>query len=148
MSISEILSGRALNQTNNLQVSNQQRRTEFQQLAQNLQSGDLGAARQVFTLATNGPSGTAIADLQLSRDLRTLGEALQSGNLAGARTAYAALQQDAQHSNVSLQVPHHHHHGGEIGRRAPLTTRSSASGAPEPAVNAMSDALQLLSLAA
>src|ERR1700674_4364328 len=49
MSVSAIFPSSALNQANNLQNANQQQRTEFQQLTQALQSGNLTRARDAYS---------------------------------------------------------------------------------------------------
>ena len=49
MSVSAILPSTTLNQAYNLQTPNQQQRTEFQQLTQALQSGNLAGARQAYS---------------------------------------------------------------------------------------------------
>lgn len=77
----------------------QQRRQNFEALAQALQSNDLTAAKQAYTaLAQSIPSG---AD-QPNNPFAQIGQALQSNDLASAQNAFAALQ--ARHK-------HHHHHG-------------------------------------
>ncbi|HZR58299.1 MAG TPA: hypothetical protein VFA74_15600 [Terriglobales bacterium] len=121
MSISAI-SSNAQTQNNLLQILLQQSKTQFQKLAQDLQSGNLTGAQQDFTQlsaapkSTNGiesnssnaglPAGTT---LQINQDLSTLGSDLQSGNLSGAQQAYASLQQDLNASASAGQVHHHHH---------------------------------------
>jgi hypothetical protein len=112
MTVSAIFPSSELNQTNNLQSANQQRRTEFQQLAQALQSGNLTSAQQVLGALTKSAASSGIQNIHLTQDLNTLGVALQSGDLAGARAAYTSVQQGVQNSNP--MVAHHHrpHHGG------------------------------------
>ena len=98
MSVSAILPSTTLNQAYNLQTPNQQQRTEFQQLTQALQSGNLSSAQQAFGALTNKASNSGLLSVQLSQDLSKLGSALQSGNLAGARQAYSSVQQNLQSS--------------------------------------------------
>jgi hypothetical protein len=50
MNISAILPSSTLNQANHTQNTNQQQRTEFQQLAKALQSGNLITAQQSLAL--------------------------------------------------------------------------------------------------
>ncbi len=112
MSVSAIFPSSALNQANNVQNTNQQRRTEFQQLTQALRSGDLTNAQQAFGALAKSATSSGIESVQLTQDLNALGAALQSGDLAGARDAYSSVQRGLQNSNS--MVAHHHrpHHGG------------------------------------
>ena len=112
MSVSAILPSSAQNQVNNLQNANQQRRTEFQQLTQALQFGNLSIAQQAFSALTKSATSSGVPTVQLTKDLNALGSALQSGNLAGARDAYSAVQQNLR--NLNPLAAHHHrpHHGG------------------------------------
>ena len=112
MSVSAIFPGSTVAQAGNLQVTNQQRRTEFQQLTQALQSGNLTNAQQAFGALAKSATSSGLQSERLTQDLNTLGRALQSGDLAGARDAYSSVQQGLQNSNS--MVAHHHrpHHGG------------------------------------
>jgi hypothetical protein len=114
MSVSAILPSTTLNQAYNLQTPNQQQRTEFQQLTQALQSGNLSSAQQAFGALANNASNSGLLSVQMSQDLSKLGSALQSGNLAGARQAYSSVQQNLQSS--APMAAHHHrpHHGGSV----------------------------------
>ncbi len=94
---------------------------EFQQLGQDLQSGNLAQAQSDFaalqpssgqSTATSNPqtnaSPIATAFQQLSQDL-------QSGNLTAAQQDYSTIQQDFQQqsaSGASGHAHHHHHHSG------------------------------------
>ena len=132
MSISAVSSNVTAYQTNT-QNSFQQRRADFQQLAQALQSGDLSGAQQAFAAlqqagsssGTQGqgspPSGQ---NNPLASDLSTLGQALQSGDLSSAQKAFATLQQDMQGMR---QAHHHHHHGGVQGAAASVVSGLSAT---------------------
>jgi hypothetical protein len=91
---------------------NQQQRTEFQQLTQGLQSGNLSSAQQAFGALTNNASNSGLLSMQLSRDRSKLGSALQSGNLAGARQAYSSVQQNLQSSPPMAAHDHRPHYGG------------------------------------
>jgi hypothetical protein len=112
MSVSAISSGNALNQVNMLQNTNQQRRAEFQQLTQALQSGNLSNAQQAFSALTGRATSSGFVSVQLAQDLSKLGSALQSGNLTSARQAYSSVQQNLQHSNPLAAHHHRPHHGG------------------------------------
>ncbi len=134
MSISAI-SSNAQTQATLLQSLLQQGRAQFQNLAQDLQSGNLAAAQQDFSQLTQNASSSgsasssvsgsstaslpATATLQIKQDLSTLASSLQSGSLSDAQKAYASLQQDLPASNSNGQVHHHHHHA------VPESTQSS-----------------------
>lgn len=77
-------------------------RSDFQQLGQALQSGNLGSAQQAYAtlsqfITQNPPPGGAGGQKNpLALALSQIGSALQSGNLAGAQQAFSALQSAAQ----------------------------------------------------
>lgn len=80
----------------------QQRRTDLQQLGQDLESGDLSAAQQDFSnlqsLAQSGPlNGDAFVASGRQQDFAAIGQALQSGDLASAQQAYAQLESTFKH---------------------------------------------------
>jgi outer membrane protein assembly factor BamD (BamD/ComL family) len=93
----------------------------FQQLGQDLQSGNLSGAQSAFsslqklipqsssTSASESNSPIAQAFSQLAKDL-------QSGNLSAAQQDYTTIQQDFQNLAAQGQAQategHHHHHGG------------------------------------
>jgi cobalamin biosynthesis Mg chelatase CobN len=103
MSVSGI-SGSSLYQANSVQSGLQQRRATFQQLGQDLQSGNLSAAQQDYanltqsaSSATQSRTGVQKTVLPwLTQQFSALKQTLQSGNLAGAQQAYSAIQQNAQ----------------------------------------------------
>jgi hypothetical protein len=98
---------------------------EFQQLGQDLQSGNVSAARQDFAAVEQGVRQRtsqilhhhhhfSAADLNSStngtaQDFGELAQALQSGNLSAAQTAFAALQQAVDQpstdANAAAAVP-------------------------------------------
>lgn len=105
----------------------QQRRTDFQQLSQSLQNGDLSGAQAAYTdltnLSKNSSSTAANSNSQISQDFVAIGTALQNGDLAGAQQAFATFQSDvkaafqqrfqnfqSQQAQQSQQSVHHHHH--------------------------------------
>ncbi len=112
----------------------QQIRTEFQQLGQDLQSGNLTQAQSDFaTLSQNlsgaGPSAAANTNAAaasgnspLLQAFAQLGQDLQSGNLQGAQQDFTNLQQDLQQSSSQQVSGHHHHH-----RHAESSESSSSS---------------------
>jgi hypothetical protein len=127
----------------------QQIRTEFQQLGQDLQSGNLTQAQSDFaTLAQNlsaASPNTAAANAAANTAATTstnpvvqafaqLGQDLQSGNLQGAQQDFTNLQQDLQ-QNATQQVGghHHHHHHAESSQSS-----SSSSQQSNPIVQAFS----------
>jgi hypothetical protein len=110
MSVSAISSSNPLLQANIMQTTKQQQQTEFQQLTQALQSGNLTNAQQAFSALTNSATSSGLLSVQLKQDLSKLGSALQSGNLSSARQAYSSVQQNL-HSN-SLAAHHHRPHNG------------------------------------
>jgi len=89
---------------------------EFQQLGQDLQSGNLSAARQDFAKIqqsvhertsqiihhhrhfSGGGSQSSSAD-SLAQEFGTLGQDLQSGSLSAAQSAFSQLQQSLQSAN-------------------------------------------------
>lgn len=147
MSVSAISTSNPVNQANVLQNTNQQRRAEFQQLTQALQSGNLTNAQQAFSALISNASSSGLLSVQLKQDLGKLGTALQSGNLTSARKAYSSVQQILQNSNP-VAVHHHRPHRGEIGSHL-LTSgfpNSSSGAGSSPA--SQSDVLQPVNLTA
>ena len=115
MSVSGISSSTLFNfNTQAAQNKRQQFQQEFQQLGQDLQSGNLSAAQSDFaaleqlkpqtssTASSSSNSPIAQAFQQLSQDL-------QSGNVSAAQQDFATIQQDVQSKGAQ---GHHHHHGG------------------------------------
>ena len=97
----------------------QQIQQEFQQLGEDLQSGNLSAAQSDFTtLQQLVPQSNTTSSTQSSNPLaqafNQLGQDLQSGNLSAAQQDYANIQQDMQNQTGQTQGQghHHHHHGG------------------------------------
>jgi len=116
MSVSGILSSNLFNyNTQNVQSQMQQFRQEFQQLGQDLQSGNLSAAQADFaTLQQLAPQSSSSASTSSSNPIaqafNQLSQDLQSGNLTAAQQDYTTIQQDFQ-SHAAVHG-HHHHHGG------------------------------------
>ena len=95
-----------------------QTQSEFQQLAQDLQTGNLSAAQTDFAaLQQNAPAGQTSSSSPLSQAFSTLGKDLQAGNLSAAQQDFATLKQDVtnlqQAAQQGVQVHHHHHHAAE-----------------------------------
>ena len=83
----------------------------FQNLGQDLQSGNLTQAKSDFSiLSQNFPNSTQNNN-PLTQAFSALGQALQAGNLSAAQTAYSTIQQDVQQAGASGHH-HHHHYGG------------------------------------
>ena len=115
--VSGISSGNLLNDSmQSIQGKQREMQQEFQQLGQDLQSGNLSAAQSDFATLTQmvppaAESGTsAVNSNPIEQAFTQLGQDLQSGNLTAAQKDYATIQQDMQSSAV--QGFHHHHHRG------------------------------------
>jgi soluble cytochrome b562 len=112
MSVSAISSSNLFNYSNqNIQNNQQQFQQEFQQLGQDLQNGNVSAARQDFaTLQQLGPQSSSTLSTRTSNPmvqaLNQLGQDLQSGNVSAAQKDYTNLKQDFQ--NASHTRAHHH----------------------------------------
>jgi len=122
MSVSGICSSSFANYGNNVVSRKQEFRQEFQQLGQDLQSGNLTAAQSDFSqlqqLAPDGSHRTQ-SNNNISTDFNQLATDLQSGNISAAQQDYSKVQQDF--SSNAAQRHHHHHHdsgggSGEIGQ--------------------------------
>src|SRR5271156_5275704 len=83
----------------------QQIQSEFQQLGQDLQTGNLTQAQEDYaTLSQNFPNqqnaattlSTAANSNPITQAFTALSQSLQSGDLAAAQQDYATLQQDLQ----------------------------------------------------
>ncbi|HYA63838.1 MAG TPA: hypothetical protein VED66_11595 [Candidatus Sulfotelmatobacter sp.] len=93
---------------------------EFQQLGQDLQSGNLSQAQSDFQALEAPVQSVSSTNMQsstnsLSSAMRQLSQDLQSGNLSAAQQDYSTVQQDLQQqlsgaSSVSGHHHHHHHH--------------------------------------
>jgi exonuclease VII large subunit len=94
----------------------QQFQQEFEQLGQDLQSGNLSAAQSDFVTLqkdlpqANSPS-TAQSNNPIAQAFNQLAQDLQAGNLTAAQNDYSTIQQDFQ-SQASQVHPHHHRSGG------------------------------------
>jgi len=104
-----------------MQGRTRQFQQEFQQLGQDLQTGNLSAAQADFaTLPQSGAQANSTSSAQNTRTIaqlfNQLSADLQSGSLTGAQQDYAALKQDFQNLATQSQAGHlhhhHHHHGG------------------------------------
>ncbi len=97
-----------------VQTRRQQLQQEFQQLGQDLQSGNLSAAQADFATlqqaGTQNSTSSSQSSHPLTQAFRQLASDLQSGNVKAAQQDFATIQQDLQ--NRAAQGHHHHHHGG------------------------------------
>jgi len=112
----------------------QQLRQDFQQLGQDLQSGNLsqaqsdfsalqqllpgqtqsgasstGATQNTTSAANSSPTGNPV-----SQAVAQLGADLKAGNLSAAQSDFTTLQQDLQQQGGVSTHRFHHHHGGPI----------------------------------
>jgi len=148
--LSSLLTATQSAQSGSGQGKFQQIQSEFQQLGQDLQAGNLTQAQQDYaTLSQNFPnaqtgttSGTATTASTanganpIAQAFTALAQDLQNGNLSGAQQDYATIQQDFQQQQQgSSPVHHHHHHGGGGGGGQQGSQISSA-------LNSLSSALQ------
>jgi outer membrane protein assembly factor BamD (BamD/ComL family) len=108
-----------LTQSENVQSNKQQFKQEFQQLGQDMQSGNLSAAQSDFAIlqrnmSQSASTGTAQSSGPISQAFSQLSQDLKSGNISGAQQDYANIQQDFQNQASQSQPTHghHHHHGG------------------------------------
>jgi hypothetical protein len=91
------------------QVTNQfeQMRTTFQQLGNDLQSGNVAAAQKDFANLTSSPSTAIPTHNSMPQEMQQLGKDLQSGNVTAAQQDYAniqrVLQQHLLHSHRGRQ---------------------------------------------
>jgi hypothetical protein len=116
----------------------QQIKTEFQQLGQDLQSGNLKQAQSDFTTLSQNLSSASQSSVTsanpasggntIAQAFAQLGQDLQSGNLQGAQKDFTNLQQDVQ-QNSSQQVGGHHghHHHTESSQSSSSSSQQSNS---------------------
>jgi aminopeptidase N len=116
-------------------VQLQKVQSDFQQLGQDLQSGNLTQAQSDFSILSQNFSSSTQSSSPLTQTLSALGQALQTGNLSAAQQAYSTIQQDVQQA-AAYGHPHHHHH---------LTgSASAASNSSNPLAQAFSTLGQAL----
>jgi len=131
MSVSGISSSNFFSQApESLQSRMQQFQKEFQQLGQDLQSGNLAAAQSdAASLLQLGPQRDATASAAIgnpiTRSLNQLSQDLQSGNLPAAQQDFATIQQDMQSQSSAAQGSemhhyHHHHHAADASGSSPI----------------------------
>src|SRR5271169_159009 len=142
--LSSLLTATQSAQSGSGQGKFQQVQSEFQQLGQDLQAGNLTQAQQDFaTLSQNFPnaqsgtttSATASGGNPIAQAFTALAQDLQNGNISGAQQDYATIQQDFQQQQQGSSAVHHHrhHHGGGGGQQESQVSQ---------ALNSLSTALQ------
>jgi hypothetical protein len=88
----------------------QQFQQEFQQLGEDLQSGNVSAAQTDFAaLQQMMPEGSSTSSNPLIQAVQQLGQDLQSENVSAAQKDYSNIQQDFQ-GQASTHVHNHHRH--------------------------------------
>jgi outer membrane protein assembly factor BamD (BamD/ComL family) len=112
MSLAGISSTNYFSQQQTAQTNQQQFLQEFEQLGQDLQSGNLSAAQSDFaTLQQATSTSSASSSNPIAQAFNQLGQDLQSGNTTAAQQDYAQLQKDLE--NAAQRAGHHHHaHAG------------------------------------
>ena len=116
MSIAGILSSSFSNYNiQNVQSRMQQFEQEFQQLGQDLQSGNVSGAQSDFaTLQQSAPqaSSSSQSASPIAQAFNQLATDLEAGNTTAAQQDYSTIQQDFQNQGAQMHHHHHHHHGG------------------------------------
>jgi len=109
----DTVSGISSNNVTQLGIQNimKQWKSDFQKLADALQSGNISAAQAAFSdlqqLKNNAPKPPSDSSTNtIEDDFAALAKALQSGDLDVAKKAFATLQKDME----ALQTSHHRHH--------------------------------------
>lgn len=106
----------------------QQIQAEFQQLGQDLQSGNLTQAQQDYaTLSQNVPNAGQTGTSPALQAFAQLGQDLQAGNLQAAQQDYGTVQQDAQQQAAQVGGHHgHHHHHAESSQTSSSTSQQNS----------------------
>jgi hypothetical protein len=126
MSVSGIFSSNLFGSSRQSVNNNQQQfQQEFQQLGQDLQSGNVTAAQQDFaTLQQVGPQASSTLSRQgddsIVQAFAQLGQDLQSGNVSGAQKDYTNVKQDFQNAAHTNIRRHHHVRSGGGGETSQL----------------------------
>jgi outer membrane protein assembly factor BamD (BamD/ComL family) len=107
-------------------------KTEFEQLGQDLQSGNLTQAQQDFSaLSQNIPSAAQSSSNPALQAFTQLWHDLQTGNLQAAQKDYTTIQQDTLQQNSGQVHGHHGHHHYQ-----PQGSQSSSSQESNPLAQA------------
>ena len=123
------------NSSQSVQNKQAQIQKEFQQLGQDLQSGNTSAAQSDFTtlqkLVPKLNSGSSPQSYDpLVKAFTQLGQDIQSGNTSAAQQDYAKIQQVFQNQAQQTQG-HHHHHGGGSGPAVPAVQTGNLTSAQQ-----------------
>jgi ribosomal protein S20 len=91
-----------------LQNNMKQVQQEFQQLGQDLESGNLSAAQSDFStlqqfLPQNSSTSSAQSNSPIAQAFSQLSKDLQAGNLSAAQQDYTTIQQDFQNQAAQMQ---------------------------------------------
>jgi hypothetical protein len=91
--------------------------SEFQQLGQDLQSGNLSAAQADFATpqqlqGQSGSSSSTQSTSTITQDFNQLAADLKAGNLTAAQKDFTTLQKDIQTKPPTVEH-HHRHHGAD-----------------------------------
>jgi hypothetical protein len=117
----------------------QKTKQEFQQLGQDLKSGNLSAAQsditslqqsvaqQSLSASTTAPTSASQTGSAISQDFAKLSTDLKSGNLTAAQADYTSLVQAFQSQGAQSQVSGHHHHHHAAGSDPNDASSSSSS---------------------
>jgi outer membrane protein assembly factor BamD (BamD/ComL family) len=118
MSVLGILSSSLFNYgASSIQNRMQSARKEFQQLGQDLQSGNMTAAQSdLAALQQMQPQSNSTASTQtinpITQDFNQLATDLKAGNTTAAKQDYTQLQKDLQTQPPTTHHHHHHHSSG------------------------------------
>jgi hypothetical protein len=98
-----------------LQSRMQKVHSEFQQLGQDLQSGNLSAAQSDFTTLQqltghSGPKSSTQSTGSITQDVNQLAADLKAGNLTAAQQDFTTIQKDLQTQPPTMR---HHQHGSD-----------------------------------
>jgi outer membrane protein assembly factor BamD (BamD/ComL family) len=124
MSVAGILSSAAFSIGSQIfQARTQKSKQEFQQLGQDLQSGNLSAAQSDFAALQQlhpqwSGSSSSQSTSTVGQDFNQLATDLKAGNLSGAQKDFTQLQQDLQTQETQTHRHHHHHHSDGDGSNA------------------------------
>jgi soluble cytochrome b562 len=95
--------------------------TQAQQLGNNLQSGNLSAAKASFAKLQQSATQTSSTSSSqssspIAQAFTQLGNDLQSGNVSAAQQDYSTIQQDFKNQASSSQATQgHNHHASSVG---------------------------------
>ena len=138
------------NSFSNLQSSNlsfQLQKSQFQQLGQDLTSGNLSAAQSDFATLQHAfgqiptPTSTSSSD-PVAQAFQQLSSDLKLGNLSAANQDYSTIQQRVHSAGTASQAHHHHGAGGaeqnnllqelnQLGRELSSTLSGNAAAAQQ-----------------